>query len=87
VSAIDLTPHLNADLKVSALTIFDTGRQTGQTGFQLPTSRRDVGAELDVPETGQSAPHDDIPRRRIARASEVAAQSGDLGQVGGVVNS
>jgi hypothetical protein len=49
--------------------------------FRLPTSCRDVCADLDVAETGQSAPQDDISWRRIARASKVAAQPGDLDQV------
>src|SRR5260370_33812401 len=39
------------------------------------------GAQRDVSETRQSAPHDGIPGRRIIGAGEIAAEPGDLGQV------
>ena len=43
--------------------------------------RPDDGAQLDVGEARQSAPHDGVAWRRIVGAGEIAAESGDLGQV------
>jgi len=33
------------------------------TGFQLPTSCAEHGAQLDVGEAGEATPHDDVARR------------------------
>ena len=40
-----------------------------------------IEPKLDVGESGEPTTHDHITRRRITRASKVAAQSGQLGDV------
>src|SRR5260370_39121923 len=43
--------------------------------------RPDHGAQPDIGEARQAAPYDNVSRRRIIGACEIAAQSGDLGQI------
>src|SRR5258708_24843984 len=43
--------------------------------------RPDHGAQPDIGEPRQAAPYDNVSRRRIIGACEIAAQSGDLGQI------
>lgn len=47
--------------------------------FQFPTIQ--VGTDFDVDEAGPSAPHDDVSRRRIVGAREIAAEPGNLGEI------
>ena len=42
-----------------------------------------IEPQLDVGESGEPTPHDRITRRRITSASEIAAKSGQLGDVEG----
>lgn len=49
------------------------------SGFQLPTILHPERiAEGEVIESGETAPHDDIARRRVACAGEVSAESCDV---------
>src|SRR5260370_22847040 len=43
--------------------------------------RPDHGAQPDIGEARQAAPYDNVSRRRIIGSFEIAAQSGDLGQI------
>src|SRR5260221_5167320 len=43
--------------------------------------RPDHGAQPDIGEARQAAPYDNVSRRRIIGACEIAVQSGDLGQI------
>lgn len=52
--------------------------------FELPTKfHSHQEPQFDVGEPRQPAPHDHIPRWRIARTGEIATQSGNLDEIGG----
>ena len=69
-------PEIIADLNSLTETeiAHDGKRFIVRSAFHLPTILcADRGAQPDIGETGQAAPHHDVPRRRIIGAREVSA--------------